>query len=75
MSADRVMMQNDEIFTDDHEAFRKTVRKFGEELAPHVEEWNEAGIFPREVFKQAAELDLLGIRHGEDVGGLGLDWW
>ena len=75
MTADRVTMQDNEIFTDDHESFRQSVRKFSESLAPHAEEWCEAGIFPREVFKQAAELDLLGIRHGEDVGGLDLDWW
>lgn len=75
MSEHRVQMQDSEIFTEDHLAFRKTVRKFAESLAPHAEEWNEAGGFPREVFEQAGALDLLGIRHGEDVGGLGLDWW
>jgi citronellyl-CoA dehydrogenase len=75
MDESRVSMQDSEIFTEDHQAFRKTVRKFGESLAPHAEEWNENGGFPREVFKQAGDLDLLGIRHGEDVGGLGLDWW
>ena len=75
MTEHRVRMQNNEIFTDEHEAMRKTVRKFAESLAPHAEEWDEAGIFPREVFKQAGDLGLLGIRHGEDVGGLGLDWW
>jgi len=69
------MMQDDEIFNEDHAAFRKTVRKFAESLSPFAEEWDSAGIFPREVFKQAADLGLLGIRFGEDVGGMGLDWW
>ncbi|MCA9690816.1 MAG: acyl-CoA dehydrogenase family protein [Myxococcales bacterium] len=68
-------MQDSEIFTDEHNALRKTVRKFAESLAPHAEEWDEVGIFPREVFKQAGELGLLGIRHSEAYGGLGLDWW
>lgn len=73
--ANRITMQDDEIFTDEHKQIREVVRKFAESLAPHAEEWNEAGIFPREVFKQAGDLDLLGIRHDPDYGGLGLDWW
>ncbi|MCA9638105.1 MAG: acyl-CoA dehydrogenase family protein, partial [Myxococcales bacterium] len=68
-------MQDNEIFTDEHKAFRKTVRSFAKGLAEHALEWDEAGIFPREVFKQAGDLGLLGIRHGVEYGGLGLDWW
>ncbi len=46
------------------------------QLAPHAEAWDKQGHWPaREVFQQMAELGLLGIRFGEDVGGLGLDWW
>ncbi len=70
-----VKMQDSEIFTEEHQALRKTVRKFAESLAPFALEWDEAGIFPREVFKQAADLGLLGIRHDEKYGGMGLDWW
>ena len=73
--ASRVTMQDDEIFTEEHNAFRKTVRAFAKSLEPHAVEWDEAGIFPREVFKQAGDLGLLGIRHGVEYGGLGLDWW
>jgi citronellyl-CoA dehydrogenase len=51
------------------------VRKFAESLAPHALEWDEAGIFPREVFKQAGDLGLLGIGHDPAYGGMGLDWW
>ena len=75
MSERTVTMQDSEIFTADHQAFRKTVKKFAESLAPHAEEWDEAGIFPREVFKQAADLGLFGIRMDPAYGGLGLDWW
>lgn len=71
----RVVMQDDELFTEDHRALRKTVRKFAESLAPHAREWDEAGIFPREVFQQAGKLGLLGIRFDEKFGGSGLDWW
>jgi citronellyl-CoA dehydrogenase len=75
MSERRVTMQDHELFTEEHETFRRTVRQFAESLAPHAEEWDEAGIFPREVFKQAADLGLLGIRFDPRFGGQGLDWW
>ena len=71
----RITMQDDEIFSEDHQAFRQTVRRFAKSLQPHAEEWDEAGIFPREVFKQAADLGLLGIRVDPAYGGSGLDWW
>ncbi|HEY0093730.1 MAG TPA: acyl-CoA dehydrogenase family protein, partial [Archangium sp.] len=39
-------------FTEEHEAFRKTVRTFVEkEMTPHALEWDRAGIFPRELFQ------------------------
>jgi citronellyl-CoA dehydrogenase len=75
VSDPRVMMQDDEIFGEEHAAMRRTVRKFAEELAPHAEEWDREGIFPREVFERAGELGLLGIRFDPEYGGSGLDWW
>ena len=64
-------------WTDEHQQIRDMVRTYAEnELAPHRFEWDKAGAYPhREVLAQLAELGLLGIRYGEDVGGLGLDWW
>jgi citronellyl-CoA dehydrogenase len=63
-------------FTPEHEAFRRSVRQWVEkELAPHALEWDRAGIFPREVFKQAGELGFLGISHDPKYGGSGLDYW
>jgi citronellyl-CoA dehydrogenase len=63
-------------FTPEHEAFRRTVRQYVErELAPHAVEWDRAGIFPREVFKQCGELGFLGISHDPKYGGSGLDYW
>ncbi|MBK7858472.1 MAG: acyl-CoA dehydrogenase family protein [Archangiaceae bacterium] len=63
-------------FTPEHEAFRKSVRQWVEkELAPHALEWDRAGIFPREIFKQAGELGFLGISHDAKYGGSGLDYW
>jgi citronellyl-CoA dehydrogenase len=63
-------------FTEEHEAFRKTVRAWVEkELTPHALEWDRAGIFPREIFKKAGELGFLGINHDPKYGGSGLDYW
>jgi acyl-CoA dehydrogenase len=58
------------LFTEEHEAFRDTVRRFiAKELSPHVEAWEEAGEFPRELFARFAALDLLGLKYPEAYGG------
>jgi citronellyl-CoA dehydrogenase len=63
-------------FTEEHEMLRETVKQFcRREIAPHTVEWDEAGVFPREVFKKAADLGLFGIRVDPRWGGSGLDWW
>lgn len=56
--------------TEDHRAFRDTVRRFvDKELLPHVDAWDEAGEFPRTVYRHAAELGLLGLGFPEEYGG------
>src|SRR5438067_9577339 len=63
-------------FTPEHELFRKTLRDYVvRELAPHALEWDEAGIFPREVFRDLAQLGALGVNYPEEVGGSGGDFW
>ena len=63
-------------FTPEHEMFRRTLRDYCErELAPHALEWDEAGIFPREVFTGMAEIGALGVNYPEEVGGSGGDYW
>src|SRR3954467_12693585 len=63
-------------FTQEHEMFRRTLRDYVErELAPHALEWDEAGIFPREVFTGMAEIGALGINYPEEVGGSAGDYW
>ncbi len=55
---------------------RETVKQFCQkEIAPFAEEWDEAGIFPRELFKKSGDLGLFGIRTDPKWGGSGLDWW
>lgn len=57
-------------FTEEHEAFRKTVRQFVErEIKPHVRAWEAAESFPRELFLKAAELGLFGLKYDEAYGG------
>lgn len=65
-----------ERFTEEHQAFRKSVRTWVEkELTPHALEWDREGIFPREIFRQAGELGFLGINHEVKSGGSALDYW
>src|SRR5450432_1299949 len=63
-------------FSEQHEQFRQTVRKFAEkELAPYADEWEKAEIFPNEVFKRAGELGIFGAHYPEEIGGAGGDYW
>ncbi|HET9553521.1 MAG TPA: acyl-CoA dehydrogenase family protein [Anaeromyxobacteraceae bacterium] len=65
-----------EPFGEYHEAFRRTVRAFVEkELAPHAREWDEAGAFPRELYRRFGELGLFGIHYDPALGGSGQDYW
>ncbi len=64
-------------FTEEHEAFRRTVRRFVEtEINPHVEEWEAARIWPAHgVLKKMGNLGLLGLNYPEEYGGGGVDYW
>jgi citronellyl-CoA dehydrogenase len=65
-----------EPFTEEHQAFRRVVRDFAEkELAPHARAWDDAGEFPRSLFRRFGEMGFLGIRHDPAWGGSGLDYW
>jgi acyl-CoA dehydrogenase len=55
-------------FSEEHRIFRKAVRRFvEEELNPHVDEWEAAGIFPKDVYRRMGELGFLGIRYDETI--------
>ncbi|WP_034630303.1 acyl-CoA dehydrogenase family protein [Desulfotruncus alcoholivorax] len=63
------------LFTEEHELVRKTVRNWVEkEIKPYVEEWENAGEFPRELFARAGELGFLGLTYPEEYGGSGEDY-
>ncbi len=61
-------------FDDTHRMVRDTVRSFVErEILPYVNDWEEAGEFPRELYKKAADAGILGIGAPEKWGGSGED--
>ena len=61
-------------FTEEHEAFRTIVRRFvAKEIEPFANEWDEAGEFPRELYRKAADIGLLGLGFPEAFGGTPAD--
>src|SRR3954451_130887 len=65
-------MQRD-LFEEEHQLFRETVREFlAREGAPHHDQWEKDGIVPREVWKKAGELGMLGFGVPEEFGGAGI---
>ena len=61
-------------YTAEHEAFREVVRRFvAREIAPHVDAWDEAGEFPRELYAKAAEIGLIGLGFPAEYGGMECD--
>jgi acyl-CoA dehydrogenase len=61
-------------YTEQHEAFRAVVRRFvGKEIEPFAGEWDEAGEFPRELYRKAAAIGLLGLGFPEAFGGTPAD--
>lgn len=44
-------------------------------IAPHVMEWDEAQIFPVELFKQLGELGMMGVLVPHEYGGAGLGYF
>jgi acyl-CoA dehydrogenase len=55
-------------------ALRETAAEFvRREVAPHLQEWEDAGSVPRELHAAAAKQGLLGVSFPESVGGEGGD--
>ncbi|MCA1959735.1 MAG: acyl-CoA dehydrogenase family protein [Desulfomonile sp.] len=61
-------------FDESHHILRQTVARFVErEIKPFVDEWEEAGEFPRELYRKAAEIGLLGVPYPEEWSGFAGD--
>lgn len=62
------------VFTEEHEAFRKVVRTFMEtEVAPYFQEWEKAGHLPKEFFAKLGALGVTGMAIPEQYGGGGVE--
>lgn len=60
--------------TEEHQRLRETVRRFSQKhIAPNARAWEEAGEFPLELYREAAEAGLLGVGYPEGCGGAGGD--
>lgn len=63
-------------FGDTHREWRDALRRWiDREIVPHVEEWEEAGELPRDLYRKAADFGLLRMGYPEKYGGIseGLD--
>jgi alkylation response protein AidB-like acyl-CoA dehydrogenase len=62
-----------DVYTSEHEDFRKTVRAFYErEVVPHHDRWEKDGIVPRELWLEAGRAGLLCFDVPEEYGGPGV---
>jgi acyl-CoA dehydrogenase len=63
------------LFSEEHEIWRATVRRFVEkEIVPYHAQWEHDGIVPRELWRKAGAQGMLCCTVPEEYGGLGLDY-
>lgn len=61
-----------QIFTEEHDAFRETVRAFlAKEVLPYYDQWEQDGIVSRDAWLAAGRAGLLGLAVPEEYGGGG----
>lgn len=54
-----------------HAQWRDSLRKWlAKEVAPYVNEWEEAGEFPEELYRKAADFGVTRLGYPEEFGGL-----
>ena len=59
-----------EYFDESHQLVRDSVRRFVErEILPHINDWEEAEEFPRELYLKAGAAGILSIGYPEVFGG------
>jgi len=57
-------------FSKEHDLVRKSIREFiKKEVQPNIDEWEENQGFPRQMYKKAGDLGLLGIGYPDECGG------
>ena len=61
--------------TENQILIRDSIRDFAQnKIKPKVMEWDEAQIFPMEIFRELGELGFMGIIFPEEYGGAGLGY-
>lgn len=62
------------LFRPEHDELRASARAFvAREITPHVEAWERAEDFPRELFRRVGGAGFAGLKFGPEVGGSGPD--
>ncbi|MBC7919131.1 MAG: acyl-CoA dehydrogenase family protein [Rhodoferax sp.] len=68
-------MSDVEYTADDLQQVEDAARRFIQtEVAPHLNDWEEAGEFPRALYQRAADLGWLGMGYPEALGGTPAPW-
>ncbi len=53
-----------------HDLVRQSVKAFiDKEVKPDINQWEEEGLFPRELYKKAGDIGILGMGYPEEYGG------
>ena len=64
-----------EYTTEDLQQVEDAARRFIQtEVAAHLNDWEEAGEFPRSLYQRAADLGWLGMGYPEALGGTPVPW-
>ena len=59
-----------EYFGKSHQLVRRSVKEFvTREITPYIEDWEETGEFPRNIYKKASDVGILGTGYPETYGG------
>jgi acyl-CoA dehydrogenase len=60
--------------TDEHRQLQAALQRFvDQEISPHAAQWDEDETFPRELYRKAAAVGLLGLGYPEQYGGTPCD--
>jgi len=63
-------------FQEEHNMFRQGLRAFlDKEVKPYIDEWEEAGRIPKEIWKKFGDMGYLGLNFEEKWGGSDADFW
>ncbi len=63
-------------FNQEHDLFRQSLRDFlDREVVPHIDQWEEDGKTPRDIWKKMGDMGFLGLAFPEEYGGSNLDFF